>query len=156
MTGENCWATAPLSPRCWTACCITDTFSSAARAAGEPRPAVREKANDKSKSKGDKDAGQSTPAASRLEIQKPRRRSLTIGISPETRNPLPGQPIRPTAEGLDHRFLRSQPRVIGPGSLRKARPRRSDYNHNMHQEGLKTGHNSNVSNRALQMHAPAR
>jgi len=24
--------------------------------------------------------------------------------------------------GLDHRFLRSQPRVIGPGSLRKADP----------------------------------
>ena len=87
--------------------------------------------------------GKERPAASRLVIQKPRRRSLTIGISPETRNPLPGEPIRPTAEGLDYRFLRSQPRAIGPGSLRKARPRRSEYNLNMHQEGLKTGHNYN-------------
>ena len=31
-----------------SSCCITDTFSSAARAVGEPKPAVREKANDKS------------------------------------------------------------------------------------------------------------
>jgi len=87
--------------------------------------------------------GKERPAASRLGIQKPRRRSLTIGIYPETRNPLPSEPIRPTAEGLDYRFLRSQPRAIGPGSLRKARPRRSEYNLNMHQEGLKTGHNYN-------------
>ena len=72
--------------------------------------------------------GKSRPAASQIGIQKPRRRSFTIGISPETRNPLPGEPIRPTAEGLDHRFLRSQPRAIGPGSLRKARPRQSEYN----------------------------
>ena len=28
----NCWATAPLSPPCWIAYCITDTFSNAARA----------------------------------------------------------------------------------------------------------------------------
>ncbi len=48
---ENCWATAPLSPPCWIACCITDTFSSAARAVGAPKPAAREKANDKSKAK---------------------------------------------------------------------------------------------------------
>ena len=39
-TGANCLATAPLSPPCWIACCTTDTFSSAARAVGAPRPAV--------------------------------------------------------------------------------------------------------------------
>ena len=93
--------------------------------------------------------GKERPAASRLVIQKPRRRSLTIGISPETRNPLPGQPIRPTAEGLDHRFLRSQPRVIGPGSLRKVRPRRSEYNLNTHPDVLNIRTNSGDTNRAL-------
>lgn len=87
--------------------------------------------------------GKERPAASRLGIQKPRRRSLTIEILQETRNPLPGEPVRPTAEGLDYRFLRSQPRVIGPGSLRKARPRRSEYNLSTHQEGLNTSHNCN-------------
>ena len=110
----------------------------------------------KAKAKAIWKPGKSSPAASRLGIQKPRRRSLTIGISPETRNPLPGEPIRPTAEGLDHRFLRSQPRAIGPGSLRKARPRRSEYNLNTHQEGLKTGHNCNDLNRTLQMYPVAR
>ena len=48
---ENCWVTAPLSPPCWIACCITVTSSSAARAVGAPKPAVREMHNDKSKSK---------------------------------------------------------------------------------------------------------
>ena len=41
-----------------------------------------------------------------------------------------------TAEGLDRRFFRSQPRVIGPGSLRKARPRRSEYQHITQQRPL--------------------
>ena len=100
--------------------------------------------------------GKSSPAASRLGIQKPRRRSLTIGISPETRNPLPGEPIRPTAEGLDHRFLRSQPRVIGSGSPRKARPRRSEYNLTTHRENLKSRPNSNDPNTALPKHPSAR
>src|ERR1039458_2055132 len=90
MTGENCWATAPLSPRCWTACCITDTFSSAARAAGEPRPAVREKANDKSKSKGDKDAAQSTPGGvvtqdPEASTPEPRHRNLSRNTKPSAR-----------------------------------------------------------------------
>ena len=53
------------SPPCWIDCCITDTFSNAARAAGEPGPAMPDKANDKtnsnSKNKSDKDAGQRTP-----------------------------------------------------------------------------------------------
>jgi DNA replication protein DnaC len=57
---------AAVSP-CWIVFSTTDTFSNAARAAGEPRPAVREKANDKinhnshGKNKSDKDAGQKTP-----------------------------------------------------------------------------------------------
>ncbi|MGD0446675.1 MAG: hypothetical protein ABSA39_22295, partial [Edaphobacter sp.] len=44
-------------------CCITDTFSSAARAVGAPKPAVREMRYDKSKSKDkcDREAGQRTP-----------------------------------------------------------------------------------------------
>ena len=60
---ESCSATAPPSPPCWIGCCTTGTCSSAARAVGEPRPAVPEKTNDKSKSKDkyNKDAGQRTP-----------------------------------------------------------------------------------------------
>ena len=87
--------------------------------------------------------GKERPAASRLAIQKPPT------TKPHQKNlcrytkPPAGQPIRQTAEGLDYRFLRSQPRVIGPGSLRKARPRRSEYNLTTHQEGLETGHNCN-------------
>ena len=100
--------------------------------------------------------GKERPAASRLVIQRP------LPAEPHPRNtgkdtkPSASQPIGQTAEGLEYRFLRSQPRVLGPGSLRKARPRRSNYNLNTHQEGLKTGHNGNDSNRALQKHAPAR
>ena len=82
--------------------------------------------------------GKERPAASRLVIQrppttKPHQKNLCRNTKPSA-----GQPIRPTAEGLDHRFLRSQPRVIGPGSLRKARPRRSDYNTNTQSKGLNT------------------
>ena len=100
--------------------------------------------------------GKERPAASRFVIQRP------LPTEPHPRNtgkdtkPSVGQPIGQTAEGLEYRFLRSQPRVLGPGSLRKARPRRSNYNLNTHPETLKTGHNSNDSNRTLQMYAPAR
>ena len=100
--------------------------------------------------------GKERPAASRLVIQKP------LPPEPHHRNhgkntkPSASQPTGQTAEGLDYRFLRSQPRVIGPGSLRKARPRRSKYNLTMHQEGLKNSHNCNDSNRALLMHPAAR
>src|ERR1017187_6927145 len=52
MTGANCWATAPLSPPCWIGCCTTDTFSSAAREAGEPKPPLWEKANGRNRRKG--------------------------------------------------------------------------------------------------------
>ena len=100
--------------------------------------------------------GKERPAASRLVIQKPpttepHHRNICRNTKPSA-----GQPIGKAAEGLDYRFLRSQPRVIGPGSLRRARPRRSEYNLNTHQNGLKTGHNCNDSNRALQMHPAAR
>ena len=114
------------------------------------------KAKAKAKTKAIRMPGKERPAASRLVIQKP------LPTKPHHRNPgkntkpSAGQPIGQTAEGLDYRFLRSQPRVIGPGSLRKARPRRSDYNLNTHPEALNTGHNCNDSNRALQMHAAAR
>jgi len=68
MTWRNTWFfCSPPSPPCWIAFCTMGTFSNAAPAAGEPRPAVREKANDKpnhnsnGKKKSDKDAGQRTP-----------------------------------------------------------------------------------------------
>jgi hypothetical protein len=75
--------------------------------------------------------GKERPAASRLGNPEASPDGASpLGIWPETRNPSDSLPKRQAAEGLDHRFLRSQPRVIGPGSLRKARPRRSEYNLN--------------------------
>jgi hypothetical protein len=100
--------------------------------------------------------GKKRPASSRLVIQKP------LPTKPHHRNhakntkPSGSQPTGQTAEGLDYRFLRSQPRVIGPGSLRKARPRRSDYNHNTRLEVLNIRCDFNGKIRALHMHAAAR
>ena len=80
--------------------------------------------------------GKERPAASRLVIQRP------LPTEPHPRNtgkdtkPSVGQPIGQTTEGLEYRFLRSQPRVIGPGSLRKSRPRRSKYNLTTQPEAL--------------------
>jgi hypothetical protein len=96
--------------------------------------------------------GKERPAASRLVIQKPpttepHHRNLCRNAKPSA-----GQPIGQTAEGLDYRFLRSQPRVIGPGSLRKARPRQSDYNTNTQSKG----HNINAPLPALQSYMSAR
>ena len=110
----------------------------------------------KTKTKAIRMPGKERPAASRLVIQKP------LPTEPHNRNtgkdtkPSASVPIGQTAEGIDYRFLRSQPRVIGPGSLRKARPRRSNSNLTTHLNGLKTGHNCNHSNRTLQMHHAAR
>ena len=100
--------------------------------------------------------GKKRPAASRLVIQRP------LPTEPHPRNtgkdtkPSVGQPIGQTTEGLEYRFLRSQPRVIGPGSLRKARPRRSDYHHNTQPEPLKIRRHIYIANRTLQMHPAKR
>jgi hypothetical protein len=96
--------------------------------------------------------GKERPAASRLVIQKPpttqpHHRNLCTNTKPSA-----GQPIGQTPEGLDYRFLRSQPRVIGPGSLRKARPRQSEYNNTTQSKGL----NFNASLPALQNYSSAR
>ena len=128
MTGGNCSATAPLLLPCSIAYCITDTCCSADRAAGVPKPLAARKDNDKNKS--DKDAGQRTPGGVANPDPGLRRRSLTIGILVKNTNPSAVSPASETAEGFDRRFLRSQPRVLGPESLRKARPRRSDYYRN--------------------------
>jgi len=110
----------------------------------------------KTKTKAIRMPGKERPAASRLVIQKPLPPEPHLRNTGRDTKPSAGQPIGQTAEGLDYRFLRSQPRVIGSGSLRKARPRRSKSNLNTHQNRLKTGHNCNDSNRALQMHHAAR
>ena len=94
------------------------------------------RAKAKAKTKAIRMPGKERPAASRLGIQKPpttepHHRNLCRNTKPSA-----GQPIGQTAEGLDYRFLRSQPRVIGPGSLRKARPRRSKYNLTTQPEAL--------------------
>jgi hypothetical protein len=100
--------------------------------------------------------GKERPAAPRLVIQRP------LTTKPHQKNlcrnkkPSAGQPISQTAEGLDYRFLRSQPRVIGPGSLRKARPRQSDSQLNTQPDALNIRTNSNGSNHALQRDAAAR
>ena len=80
--------------------------------------------------------GKVRPAASRLVIQKPPTTEPHLRNPGKNTKPSGGQLLSQTAEGLDYRFLRSQPRVIGPGSLRKARPRQSDYNTNTQSKGL--------------------
>ena len=96
--------------------------------------------------------GKERPAASRLVIQRP------LTPEPHHRNmgkdtkPSASQPIKQTAEGLVYRFLRSQPRVLGPGSLRKARPQRSEYYRNTQPRLL----NINASLSALHIHTAAR
>jgi len=76
--------------------------------------------------------GKERPAASRLVIQKPSTTEPHHKNHGRNTKPSADKPTRQVAEGLDYRFLRSQPRVIGPGSLRKARPRRSEYNLSTH------------------------
>src|ERR1700678_4053984 len=80
--------------------------------------------------------GKERPAASRLAIQRPPTTEPHQKNLCRNKKPSAGQPIRQTAEGLDYRFLRSQPRVIGLGSLHRARPRQSDYNTNTQPKGL--------------------
>jgi hypothetical protein len=96
--------------------------------------------------------GKERLAASRLVIQKPPTTEPHHRNTGKDTKPTAGQPIRLTAEGLDYRFLRSQPRVIGPGSLRKARPQQSDYNTNTQSKEL----NINAQLAALQNYTSAR
>jgi len=76
--------------------------------------------------------GKERPAASQLGIQGPPTPESHPRNTGRNTKPSDSQPIGPTTEGLDHRFLRSQPRVIGHGSLRKARPRQSETHHIKH------------------------
>jgi hypothetical protein len=108
------------------------------------------------KAKAKRMPGKERPAASRLVIQRPPTTEPHPRNAGRNTKPSAGQPIRQTAEGLDHRFLRSQPRVIGPGSLRKARPRQSDSNHNTQTEPLKIRPRGHIENRSLQMHPAER
>ena len=80
--------------------------------------------------------GKERPAASRLGIQGPPTPEPHPRNTGRSTKPSDRQPIGPVAEGLNYRFLRSQPRVIGHGSLRKARPRRSKYNLTTQPEAL--------------------
>jgi hypothetical protein len=110
--------------------------------------------NDKSQS--DKDAGQRTPGGGatrdpEASTPEPHHRNLA-----STTKPSASQPIGPTAEGLAYRFLRSLPRVLGSGSLSRARPRLSEYNLTMHPDALNISTNSGDSNRALPKHPVAR
>jgi hypothetical protein len=84
------------------------------------------------KSKTKRMPGKERPAASRLGIQGPPTPEPHPRNTSRNKKPSDSQPTGPTAEGLDYRFLRSQPRVIGHGSLRKARPRQSDTHHIKH------------------------
>jgi hypothetical protein len=110
----------------------------------------------RSKAKAIRMPGKERPAASRLMIQQPPPTEPHHRNHAKNTKPSGSRPIGQTAEGLDYRFLRSQPRVIGPGSLRRARPRQSEYNLNTLPEALNIKLNFNDSVRALQMHAAAR
>ena len=74
--------------------------------------------------------GKERPAASQSRIQRPPTTELHQRNPGKNTKPSDSQLASQTAEGLDRRFFRSQPRVLGPGSLRKARPQRSDYHVN--------------------------
>ena len=74
--------------------------------------------------------GKERPAASQSRIQRPPTTELHHKNAGKNTKPSDSRPASQTAEGLDRRFFRSQPRVLGPGSLRKARPRRSEYHLN--------------------------
>jgi len=82
------------------------------------------------KTKAIRRPGKERPAASRLVIQWPPTTEPHHRNAGKNTKPSAAQLVSQTAEGLNRRFLRSQPRVLGPGSLRKARPRRSDYYRN--------------------------
>ena len=90
----------------------------------------------KAKAKAIRVPGKERPAASRLGIQRPPTTEPHLRNVGKDTKPSDGQLFSQTAEGLDYRFLRSQPRVIGPGSHRKARPLRSDYHHSTQPEAL--------------------
>ena len=110
------------------------------------------KAKAKAKTKAIRMPGKERPAASRLVIQRPPTTEPHLRNTGRNTKPSDGQLLSQTAEGLDYRFLRSQPRVIGPGSLRKARPRRSEYNTNTKSKEL----NINAQLPALQTYTLAR
>ena len=110
------------------------------------------KAKTKAKTKAIRMPGKERPAASRLVIQKPPTTEPHLRNTGKDTKPSAGLPIRLTAEGLGYRFLRSQPRVIGPGSLRKARPRQSEYNTTTQSTGL----NINAPISTLQSYTSAR
>ena len=96
--------------------------------------------------------GKERPAASRLVIHRPPTTEPHLRNTGTDTKPSTAQPIGQTGEGFDHRFLRSQPRVIGPGSLRKARPRQSGYNTNTRSKRR----NINAHRLALHSYPPAR
>jgi len=96
--------------------------------------------------------GKERPAASQSRIQRPPTTELHHKNAGKKHETLRQSARKPTAEGLDRRFFRSQPRVIGPGSLRKARPQRSEYQHITQQPPL----NIRGSNQALLVHPESR
>ena len=96
--------------------------------------------------------GKERPATSQTRIQRPPTTEPHLRNAGRNTKPSDGQLLSQTAEGLDYRFLRSQPRVIGPGSIRKARPRRSEYNTNTKSKEL----NINAQLPALQTYTLAR
>jgi len=80
----------------------------------------------KAKTKAIRMPGKERPAASQTRIQRPRPEPHHRNLAEDTK-PSTIRPCGQTAEDFDHRFLRSQPRQVGSGSLRRARPRRNDY-----------------------------
>ena len=104
------------------------------------------------KTKAIRRPGKERPASSRLVIQWPPTTEPHHRNAGKNTKPSAAQLVSQTAEGLDRRFLRSQPRVLGPGSLRKARPRRSDYYRNTQSTLL----NINAPLVALRFYTPTR
>jgi hypothetical protein len=110
----------------------------------------------KTKAKAKRMPGKERPAASQSRIQRPPTTEPHLRNTGKNTKPSDGQLLSQTAEGLDYRFLRSQPRVIGLGSLRKARPRRSVYHRITRHQALNTSAGPNSNNRALPRYTETR
>jgi hypothetical protein len=115
-----------------------------------PKPAAVEKANDKNKS--NKDAGQRTPGDFAISDPGPPTTKLHHKNVGRNTKPSDSPARKPNRRGSRLPILPEPARVLGPGSLRKARPRRSDYYRNTQSSLM----NTNAQLLALQSYSPAR
>ena len=114
------------------------------------------KAKARAKTKAIRMPGKERPAASRLVIQKPPTTEPHQKNLARITKPLCKPVYQARCRGSRVPIPSEPARVIGPGSLRKARPRRSDSHNNMRSEPQRTRHQCSFGMRSLQMHPAER